>query len=173
MVSASSSADVDYNDVVIVKTKRPLDNFIPWDYPVSYFSEWNDNLYGGVSNGSGIARFMFGTNDDGAAIKSHWAWGDQHWGRLSYKKKLSELYLFYVPTNDSSESLLSYSTNGGSTWTDKSIDMTGTSGYASKQLLINGGIANTFRFKISNSALDESFNVLGLDAWGKSEKFRE
>lgn len=173
LLTGSTTAANNYNDIVLVKTRTPLDNWMVYDWQVSSLSKWNTYLYGGISQSANVARFDYGSNDNGAAINAYWTWGDQHWDRLSYKKNLKEIYGFYIPTRSSANTYIGYSYDGGSTWTNKTVDMTGSTYFGTKKLLINGGVGNAFRFRIGNSSLDQSFNVLGIDVWALPYAYRE
>jgi hypothetical protein len=174
LLSGSTGTSTDYNDVVLAKTKAPLDNWNPpWTWPVSMFTTWNGNLYSGISTSSGIARFDYGTNDNGAAFPAYWKWGDQHFGSLAYKKNLHEIYAYYVPTQSSANTYLEYGVSNSSYTLTRTIDMTGTNSFGLSQTNRNFGIGNAFTVKIGNSALDQTFKVLGIDLWANKYKFRE
>lgn len=164
-LTGSTSPATPYNDIVFVKSKL-MDTWTVFDIPVSAFTKWNTNLYGGIANTAKVARLNFGMNDDGAAINAYWAWGDQHWPKgLSYKHSLKELYLYYTPVQSAANTKLSYSYDGGTNYTDMTVNLTGTAKFGLNRRLINGGIGNAFRFKVSNNAVDQTLDILGLDAW--------
>lgn len=164
-LTGSTTPANNFNDFVMVKTKSPLDNWIPYDWNISAFTKWNNYLYGGISETANVARFDYGTNDNGRAINAYWTWGDQHWDRMSYKKNLKEIYAFYLPTQSSANTYIGYSIDGGTTWTDRTINMTGTSAFGTKKMNNVGGIGNAIRMRVGNNSLDQSFNILGLDLW--------
>jgi hypothetical protein len=91
---------------------------------------------------------------------------------LSYKKTLSEIYAFYVPSLGSNTQL-QYSRDGGANWNSLLLNTNTTGSFGTKRLLFNGGNANAFRFRILNNTLDESFNFLGFNAYGTKYMARE
>jgi hypothetical protein len=170
-LSGSTTPANAYNDIVLVKSKT-IDTWSIYDWKISAFTKWNNNLYGGLSNSANVARLDYGTNDNGAAINAYWTWGDAHFGNLAYKKSLSELYLYYLPTNGA-HTAMQYSRDSGTTWNSITVPMNTAGAFGTKRLLFNGGNANAFRFKVLNNTLDEYFSFLGFDAFGKMYTFRE
>lgn len=173
MVTASTTPANLFNDTVLVKSKSPLDSWVVYDQQISAFTKWNTYLYGGVSNSSDVARMDYGSNDNGRPINAYWTWGDSDMGvGLSYKKTLSEIYAFYVPSLGNNTQL-QYSRDGGANWNSLLLNTNTTGSFGTKRLLFNGGNANAFRFRILNNTLDESFNFLGFNAYGTKYMSRE
>jgi hypothetical protein len=173
MLTASTTPANLFNDIVLVKSKSPLDSWMVYDQSISAFTKWNTYLYGGVSNSSDVARMDYGSNDNGKPINAYWTWGDSDMGvGLSYKKTLSEIYAFYVPSLGNNTQL-QYSRDGGANWNSLLLNTNTTGSFGTKRLLFNGGNANAFRFRILNNTLDESFNFLGFNAYGTKYMARE
>lgn len=171
-MSGSSTPANAFNDIVLVKTKTPLENWVKFDLQIAAMSKWNNNLYGTSAVDGKIYRLDHGTSDNGSAINAYWSWKDEHFNTLAYKKTLTELYSYFIPTN-ATNTKLQYSRDGGTNWNTLSLDMSGTQAFGVKRLLFNGGNANAFRFKIYNNTLDEAINYLGFDAFANPYRQRE
>ena len=88
---------------------------------------------------------------------------DLVFGRPHNKKRL--LYIDVDFRKDTASAMsVGYSEDSGATWTDSTVDMSGT-GRGTERLYVDGGPAQEFRFRVSNTTADHEARILGITPW--------
>ena len=67
-LAASTSPANNFNDMVIVESKSPLNSYTLYDLPLSAMAIWSGNLYGAIGNTGKIARLDYGDTDSTTCI---------------------------------------------------------------------------------------------------------
>lgn len=159
------------NNMVLVKSRAPLDSWTLYDWAVGPMAEFNDRFYAGASASSKIYRMNYGTNDNGSAIRWYWESREDTFDRPNIRKYLMELNLEFRKGTESALTA-GYSKDGGSTYTTKSLSAVG-SGRGTGRLFMAGSNSTDYRFRVSGSTLDGTVTVLGLTGWARPAVLRE
>lgn len=171
-LTASSSSANQYNDMMIVKSRSPLNSVTLYDWDISAMTLWNGNFYGGIANTDKIARLEYGSNDNGSAIISWWISKDAIYGMPYYYKQINEILLDYEKgTNDSLK--VSASADVGKSYIARTVDLSQAKYERDiKRLNYNLPMSPSARFKIYNDKLDYGYTIYGLHSFGKAYKFK-
>lgn len=176
-ISASSgtvtSTTTAQNNIVLTKTRAPLNSWVPHDLKIGPMVKWSDRFYAAASTHSAIYRMDYGTSDNGAPIVWFWESRDEAWGLPNTRKDLLDITASFRYGNAANASL-AWSRDSGVTYstTNVSLPMNG-SGYGSRRLNVNGGNSLTYRFRVLDSTVDESATILGITGWAVPWKKRE
>ena len=168
---SASSGTATTNNVVLVKSRLPLNSWMPYDLQIGPMVQFNDNFYAGASTHSAIYRLDYGTSDDGRAINWLWETRDEMWGLPNNKKYLLEMGADFKK-GTATNAKLGFSKDYGTTYTDRTINMNG-SGRGSTKQNINGGMAFSYRFRIFDSTKDETATITGIYGGARASAIRE
>lgn len=159
------------NNMVLVNSRYDSSSWVPHDMMIAPMVIFNDRFYVGSSTGSSIYRMDYGTNDSGQVLPWYWTSRDEFWGSPAYRKDLLQLSVNYR-LGTAAGAFVGFSRNSGASWTDKTVNMSGT-GRGSKTLYVNGGNNYDFRFRFGSNSLDESASVLSVTGWAKTYRVPE
>lgn len=168
---SASSGTATTNNIVLVKSRLPLNSWMPYDLQIGPMVQFNDNFYAGASTHSAIYRLDYGTNDDGRAINWLWETRDEMWGLPNNKKYLLEMGADFKK-GTATNAKLGFSKDYGTTYTDRTINMNG-SGRGSTKQNINGGMSFSYRFRIFDSTKDETATITGIYGGARASAIRE
>lgn len=168
---SASTGTATADNLVLVKTRSQTPSWVPYKMQIGPMTEFNDYFYAGASTCSAIYRMEYGTNDNGAVINSLWESRDEVFGDPTRAKALDEIVLDFQKS-DAANLKIGFSKDNGATYSDKTVDITGT-GRGTKRLFINGGNSTNYRFRITDSNLDESYKIYGLDPYAEIYQNRE
>lgn len=158
------------NNMTLIKTRLPLNSWVPYDLNIGPMVKYNDNFYGAASTHSAIYRLDFGTNDNGAPINWSWSSRDESWEDFTRFKSLMEVQTDF--RKDTATNMkVGYSSNAGSSFTERTVPMNG-SGRGTNRQFISRPRAIDFRFRLRNSTLDERATILGITGWAIKEPRR-
>lgn len=163
---SASSGTATTNNIVIHKTKLPLDAFTLHDLKIGPMTTYNDNFYAGASSHSAIYRMDTGTNDNGAAISWFWESKDENFGLPNNPKRLTEVNADYR-NNNSCNIRFGYVRNQDTTYcvgNAPSATALGQ-GVGSRRLNFNSDPGYTFRFKVCDDQLDQAPTIIGIGGW--------
>lgn len=166
-LAASTGTTNNFNDMVIVESKSPLNTYTLYDLPLSAMAIWSGNLYGAIGNTGKIARIDYGETDDGAAIHSYWDSRDEVFDNPICYKTVNQVILDYANSPANTALGVSLSPDMGATWTDRSVNL-GASSLARNTQKLNYApeTALGFRTRISNSVLGFGFKIYGVHPFG-------
>jgi len=170
-VAASSGTATTTNNIVLVKSRLPLNSFMPYGLQIGAMVRYGDAFYAAASTHSAIYRMDYGTNDNGAAIPWFWESRDELWGAPNNQKQLREMNIDFKK-GTAANAYFGYSRDYGTTYYDKAVSMSG-SGRGSSTKYVNGGQGFSYRFRFGSSTLDETATVTGFSAWAHHIKKRE
>ncbi len=159
------------NNLVLVKSKLPLNSWVPYDLQVGPMVKWNDLFYAAASTHSAIYRLDYGTNDNGAAFPWYWTSRSETWGRPDLRKTLYELGADFKRGTASSVKL-GHSRDFGSTWTERTINMAG-SGFGSTRQFLAVTNSPEYRFRIYDSTKDDVATITGVTGWARPIPLRQ
>lgn len=163
----STTASNNYNDIVMVKSKSPLNSWMRHDLPLSALTLWNGNLYGAISNTGQIARLDYGDNDNGSAITSYWQSKDETFSNPVNYKTLNQIIVDYAKSVTNNTMAIATSYDSGSTWQSRTLDMTaGKYPRNTKILNYDTPQALNYRMRVYNNKLDSNYVIYGLHALG-------
>ena len=158
---SAATIGADANDIIIVRGKSTYQSpYHTKDFSMLSFCRFQDYFIAGSSIDGSIYRMEYGYSKDGAAMDSFFE--TQDYDRSGMLLKLLEII---VNTDRSGPYSLSVgiSTDGGITYTDKTIDLTRTSSTQnlgfSKKLIIGSFMADKFRVRFRINAADQPFTV--------------
>ena len=158
---SAATIGADSNDVIIVRGKSTFGSpFHKKDFSILSFCRFQDYFIGGSSTNGDILRLETGYSKDGAVMDSFYE--TQDYDKSGFLMKLLEII---VGTDRSGPYNLNVgvSTDGGITYTEKTIDLTRTSltqnaGFV-KKLIIGSFMADKFRVRFRINAADQPFSV--------------
>lgn len=159
------------NDTILIRGKKNFKS--PWhlkDWSILSFTRFHDNFYGGSSTNGAIYRLDTGYSKDGSAMDSYFETGDFIFG--GFDVQISEV-LIEVERTGPYELSVGISTDKGSTFTDKTVDLT-TSDFAStfiKKLNFNVS-SDRFRLRVRTSGIDQPFQVHRIIVYYQVKKSR-
>jgi len=159
------------NNVALVKSRYPSNALVKFDLKVNDFAHFNDNFYASASTHSAIYRMDFGTNDNGDAIDWYWTSKEFDFGNPYTKKNLKEIIIDHR-SSDAANMKVGYKRDGDSSFTEATANLSST-GRETSRLFINGGLSHGFRFRVRDSALDESGRILGMHGYAFPGRTRE
>lgn len=168
-ISAASGASSS-NNIQLVKSKKPSDAFTVFDLPIAAMTRYNDLFYAGSSTGPAVFRMDYGTSDSGRAIGWYWQSRDEDWQRPHQRKRLMELAA--TVRRGCANLKLGFSSDSGSTFTDRTVNLSGT-GLGSTRQFVSGGNALYYRLRVRDTTLDESCNILSLEGTALPQGLRE
>lgn len=153
------------NDVILVRGKREYAE--PWtrkQWNFLSFAEYQDNFYGGSSVDGKICRLDTGYRLGDSAMESLFETGDISGDGESGRFAMVELLEIGLVAELMGEYNLTVgvSTDRGTTWTDKTISLSGT-GRKKLQLNVNHR-GDYFRIRLKTSGIDQPFEVHELFA---------
>ena len=166
-LAASTSTANNFNDMVIVESKSPLNSYTLYDLPISAMAIWSGNLYGAIGNTGNIARLDYGDTDDGAAISSFWESRDEVFDKPIFYKTVNQVILDYANSPANTSLSVGLSPDQGSTYQTRSVNL-GASSLPRNTAKLNYApeTALGFRTRISNSTLGYGFKIYGIHPFG-------
>lgn len=168
-VSAASGSSTS-NNVVLARSKNPLNAWIPYDLQIGGMVTFNDRFYAFASTHSAIYRMDYGDNDNGAAIQWFWTSRAESWDDWTRKKRLLEIQVDYRGDNASNMEI-AYSSNVGVGWGTRPIDMSAAGRGSTRQHVDGHGFE--WMFRIANRTLGEKARILGITPWARKSVFRQ
>lgn len=156
---AAATLGAEENDVVIILGKSTFES--PWhkkDFKLLSFCRFQDYFIAGSSEDGSIYRLEYGYSKNGAVMDSFYETADFEQSGFIIKGK--EL-LVSCDRSGSYDLSVGYSTDGGLTYTDKTIDLTQDSGEELgliKRLNVNF-MAPSVRFRVRTNGIDQPFAV--------------
>lgn len=169
-VSASTGTSAT-NNLVFKKSRSPNESWTLYDWRVGPMVNFTDRLYAASSDGRGINRMLYGTNDNGTAISWYWTSRDEAWGDPGVSKRLLEI-TGDLRSSTASNLMVGYSRDHGLTFTNSTFSAT-AAGRGTFRRFVNGGYASDYRLYIGGSTLDETAVITGLAGWAKMLNLRE
>lgn len=171
-LSGSTTPANPYNDMVLVKTRSPLNSWMLYDLKLSAITLWNNNLYGAVSNSGNISRLDYGNNDGGNAIHSWWQSKDEIYGFPVNFKTVNQAIVDYSKSGNNALTM-SISFDNGVSWTDRPLDLSGGK-YQRNTKVLNYDMppAINFRTKLENSKLDFGYSIFGMYHYGTASQYK-
>lgn len=162
------------NDIVLVRGKATFGSpFHKKDFAILSFARFQDYFIAGSSTDGSIYRMEYGYSKNGAAMDSYFETADFS-DEFSLLKKVSEIVVNLDRSGPYSLSL-GYSTDGGITWTDKTIDLTratsSTNLSFTKRLNVSF-MQSKFRLRVRINAADQPFSVDSIDVFYRPTTWR-
>jgi hypothetical protein len=157
--------------MVLVRSKSdvPL-AWVPYDLNIGPMANYRDSFYAAASTHSAIFSMDTGNSDSGGAIPWHWTSRDESFDRPFQRKRLLELIPAY--RRGSADSVvIGYSNDSGATWSEKTVDMSG-SGRSSTRLHTDKW-GRDIRFRVSDNSAGETATLLGIHAIVRPSPLRE
>jgi len=168
-VSAASASSTT-NNVVLVKSKRPLTAWTPYSLQIGQMTRFNDNFYAIASTHPAIYRMDYGDDDNGAAIEWSWTSKAESWEDWTRKKRLLEIQADF--RRDSASNMeIAFSSNTGRNWETRTINMSGSGRDSTRQYVHGYGL--DWMFRILNRTRGERATILGITPWARKEVRRE
>lgn len=168
---SASSGSATTDNVVMVKSKTTLPAWVPYTMQIGPMVKFNDNFYAGASTWSAIYRMDYGASDAGAPIPIYWESRDESWGAPNTSKNLMELYADFQK-GGGANTQIGYSRDNGASFSSKTLDLSG-SGRGVKRFFVNGGNSTVHRVRITNSTLDQTLKIYGVELFAAPYKLRE
>lgn len=168
-LSAASGTSSD-NNVVLVKARSPLVSWVPYDWQIGAMTRYNDNFYALASTHSAIYRMDYGEDDNGAAFTWHWTSKAESWDDWTRQKRLLEVQADFR-RNTASNMEIAFSSNTGTNWETRTIDMSGSGRDSTRQFVHGYGL--DWMFRILNRTRGERATVLGITPWARKEVYRQ
>ena len=168
-VSAASGTSTN-NNLVMVKSRNRI-AWVPNDLQIGSMSRYNDNFYAAASTHSAIYRMDYGTNDNGLGVPWYWTSRDEDWGAPNQKKRITEIGMDFQK-GTAANGFLRYSCDGGSSYTSRTINMSGT-GRGSTRQFVNVPLDYACRVRAGSSTADESADILGITPWAIVSPYRQ
>ena len=167
----ATSGTASSNNIMLCKSKNPLNTFMLHDMQLGPMTKFNDGFYAAASTHSAIYTLNQGTNDNGATIDWFWQSRDELWKLPNNRKNLHEITIDF--RKDSAENMeIGYSKDSGVTFNTSTVDMSGA-GRSSKRIYLNGGNSLQYRFQIKNDTKDEDARITGVTGWARPWEIRE
>lgn len=171
-MTACKTPNQDYNDIVMVESKSPIQSHTRYDLPISAFTIWNDHLYGAIGNTAKIARLDYGTTDDGVAITSYWNSRDEVYDAPLYFKSVNRAIVDYSSLSGNTNVLIGLSNDFGSTYQELPVNLSlSTNPRNTKNINFNANRDLQFRTRIFNDTLGLGFTMYGLHTYGTANQF--
>ena len=167
---AAATGSATTNNLVMVKSRNRV-AWVPSDLQIGAMSRYNDNFYTAASTHSAIYRMDYGTNDNGRGIPWYWASRDEDWNAPNQKKRITEIGMDFQK-GTAANGTLSYSCDGGSSYTSRSVNMSGT-GRGSTRQFVNVPLDYACRVRAGSSTKDESADILGITPWAIISPYRQ
>lgn len=159
----SASSESANNNIVFAKSKSPSTAFMFYDHQIGPMVQYNDLFYAGASTHSAIYRLDYGTNDNKKPLYWYWQSRDETFGIPHNLKRLMEIIVDFRGGN-AINAKVGFSVDDGETFTDSSVNMT-ASGRNSKRLFVNSSWDTSYRFRVSDAAIDEGATILGIASY--------
>lgn len=167
---SASSGTTTTNNLVLVKSRLPLNSWIPYNLQLGPMVNFNDAWYAAASTHSAIYRMDYGNTDDGVAIDWEWTTKDATWNNPNFKKYLRAITVDFVK-DTAANGLLTYSSDYGVSFTTGPVvNMSGTGRGSSRRNVSTNNTGLSYRFKIGSRTLGESATVTGITGWGEPFK---
>ena len=161
------------NDIVLVRGKGTYGS--PWhkrDFSILSFARFQDYMIAGSSIDGSIYRMEYGYSKDGAAMDSFFETAD--FSKSGFLLKLMEIIVNLDRTGPYSLNV-GVSTDGGITWTEKTVDLTLATGQNvgfTKKLVGWNVFADKFRVRVRINAADQPFSVDDLTCYYRLSPMR-
>ncbi len=162
---SAATLGADANDVVIVRGKSTFGS--PWhkkDFAILSFARFQDYYIAGSSVDGSIYRLEYGFSKNGEAMDSFYETKD--FSNDEFQMKGRELILTYDRMGTYNMSL-GWSTDGGLTYTEKTIDLTRPADESlsfTKKFNINF-MNDQVRFRVRTNMADQPFSVDSLKCY--------
>lgn len=164
----------DANNLMLIRGRKTFNS--PWQlkrgWSMLALFIFNDSLYGGSSVDSNIYKLDTGYSANGAALDSYFEGGDLIGDDPDFQKSLAQVIVDYELMGENADYDLSVgvSTDRGTTFTEKSINLEGT-GRQTKALNM-GARARQFRPRFRTNGVDQPWIAHGIDMLYQTTKFR-
>lgn len=156
---SAATIGADQNDIIIVRGKSTFGSpFHKKDFAILSFCRFQDTFIAGASDGPSIYRMEYGYSKNGSAMDSYFETAD--FSDHDFIQKVKEIIVNLDRSGPYNLSV-GYSTDGGLTWTDTTIDLTRISGQNlsfTKKLNISI-MQDKFRFRFRINAADQPFSI--------------
>lgn len=148
------------NNKVLVQDIK--DAYLLVTYAVSVMEKFKTKLYGGSSTNGDLYILKTGWNFGGSIYSSDFQSKEDFLDSIELEKSVHKIYVLYrvqsVGSFTFSYRVDSFVTNGGSTWTDATVDQTDLGIYEVNVLQK----VRSIQFRVQNSGLDNQLNILGF-----------